>query len=432
MATEVCRIEIGDGVPNIRMSDGHSRLMALVTYRGVPLGDITIDIPGGIIRSRYLSQEIAERFSGRILQLWLKSLNGHNAPKASASIDVIVCTSDRPDDLRRCLQSLANTSYPRKSAIVVDNGSRCDVTYDIALEYGAHYVREQRRGLDFARNAGIGASDAEFLAFADDDVVVDPMWLDNIIQAFQSDPAIACVTGLTMPLELETEAQEMFERYSSGGMRRGYERRVFDRSNLLPAAAGRVGAGANMAFRSSVLKQIGGFDEALDCGTPAKAGGDTDMFYRSLRHGYKICYEPRALAWHRHRRGMDELQNQLGGYSLAVYAFLTKCLIEYGDLNALVVGYLWFKSHHLKSLAKHIRGRATMPRSFTAAELIGVLSGPAAYLRSKSYVSHIRLQQGQERRGKPNRGAMANLEHIRLAGSILARLVGRAGGRKSA
>ncbi len=319
--------------------------------------------------------------------------------------------------------------------IVVDNGSECEMTRSIARKYGACYVRENKKGLDFARNAGLRATQAEFVAFADDDVVVDQMWLDNILRAFRSDEAIACVTGLTMPLELDTEAQELFERYSDGGMRRGYERQVFDRFNLLPAAAGKAGVGANMAFRSVVLEQVGGFDEALDCGTPAMAGGDADMFYRLLRRGYKICYEPRALVWHRHRAGTDELCRQLGGYSTAVGGFLTKCLVEYGDSRALSVGYSWFRHHHLRNLALGLIGKGPMPMPLILAELRGIVLGPIAYARSKSYVSRIRLQQGLERRGFLNRRACGTLGNSGLAkrvSAVLARLSRGWRGRESA
>ena len=431
MATLVQRIELADGIPSVQAPPPYSRVMALVTLFGVPLGDLTIKAYGGTVSSHYIRDQIAERFSDRILQLWLeRRMNSedkaavHEDPPA---VDIVVCSSDRPEDLRRCLRSLSETAYAHKTVIVVDNGSQCDETRGIAHEHSARYVREEKRGLDFARNAGLSEAQADFVAFADDDVVVDGMWLDSIARAFKDDEAVACVTGLTMPFELETEAQELFERYSSGGMRRGYERRVFDRFNLPPSAAGKVGAGANMAFRTVVLRRIGGFDEALDCGTPAKAGGDTDMFYRLLRHGYKICYEPRALAWHRHRRGMDELQNQLAGYSAAVYAFLTKCVVEHHDFGALSVGGSWFKGHHLRNLALGITGRGPQPWSITLAELLGALGGPIAYLKAKSYVSRIRLQQGIEGRGRLNRSVQEpgrNGSFPRLANVILARLIG--------
>jgi hypothetical protein len=125
------------------------------------------------------------------------------------------------------------------------------------------------------------------------------------------------------------------------------------------------------------------------------------MFYRILRRGYKICYEPKALAWHRHRRSLDELRNQLGGYSIAVYAFLTKCLLEYRDLSAIRIGYSWFRNHHVKNVGRHLHGRGTMPWSLTFAELIGVPQGPIAYLKAKRYVAGIRRQgiKNAQRRG---------------------------------
>src|SRR6266567_2037807 len=82
------------------------------------------------------------------------------------------------------------------------------------------------------------------VAFNDDDALPDPNWLRVLLRNF-ADPLVVCVTGLTMPMELETEAQEWFERCSS--FVRGFTRTVYDQTRLHPLAAGKVGAGANMA-----------------------------------------------------------------------------------------------------------------------------------------------------------------------------------------
>lgn len=401
METLITKVELAEGISDIRLPKGCSKLLALVTLHGKPLGEIRLTECRDLIPSEQLAHLIAGRFSADILRSWLKSSMGYgyNRPwqESPPSISVVIPTCDRPDDLRKCLKSLSETDYENKTIIVVDNGSAADLTYDVAMEFGARYVREKKQGLDFARNAGILAAQSVIIAFADDDVVVDRMWLRSMADAFMEDSAIACVTGLTMPLELETEAQEMFEGYCDGGLRRGYEKRVFSRLNLPSSAAGKVGAGANMALRLSVLNEIGLFDEALDCGTPAKAGGDTDMFYRVLRHGYKICYEPRALSWHRHRRSIGELQRQLAGYSLAVYAFLTKCLIEYHDLQAIRAGAAWFKSHHVRNLILSFMGKHPMPRNIVVSEFVNVFRGPFAYLKSKAYAREVNALVG----GKP-------------------------------
>ena len=97
------------------------------------------------------------------------------------------------------------------------------------------------------------------------------------------DPRTLCVTGLTMPLELESEAQEWFETTNS--FTRGLRRVVHDGAVHDAFFVSRVGAGVNMALRRTVLELVGPFDEALDAGTPTKSGGDHDMFTRILLGG---------------------------------------------------------------------------------------------------------------------------------------------------
>ena len=66
-----------------------------------------------------------------------------------------------------------------------------------------------------------------------------------------------------------------------------------------------------MAYRRSVFDAVGPFDSALDVGTVTNGGGDLEMFFRVVKAGLPLLYEPRALVWHRHRRTMDELREQL-------------------------------------------------------------------------------------------------------------------------
>ena len=74
-----------------------------------------------------------------------------------------------------------------------------------------------------------------------------------------------------------------------------------------------------MAFRRTGFERFGLFDEALDAGTPARSGGDTEMFSRVLAAGLRIVYEPAALCWHRHRRTWPELCDTLYGYGAYWY-----------------------------------------------------------------------------------------------------------------
>jgi GT2 family glycosyltransferase len=64
------------------------------------------------------------------------------------------------------------------------------------------------------------------------------------------------------------------------------------------AAPWHVGSGNNFALRRDVYLGIGGCDERLGPGSPAQGGVDMDLFYRLLRSGARIRYEPDALVLH--------------------------------------------------------------------------------------------------------------------------------------
>jgi GT2 family glycosyltransferase len=197
---------------------------------------------------------------------------------------------------------------------------------------------------------------------------------------------------LTMPLELETEAQEWFERYSTFG--RGFRRAVFDRNSLNPLAAGRAGAGANMALRRSVTQLVGLFDEALDAGTPTRSGGDTEMFSHILSSGYRIVYDPAALSWHRHRRSWEELRQTLYGYGVGVYALWTRKLLLERELTVPKLAWSWFWRTQVPALVSSLLRRpASMPLDLLLAELRGCAVGPWAYLSSRRRLQRKKITQ---------------------------------------
>ena len=166
---------------------------------------------------------------------------------------------------------------------MVDNGSADDRTQEAAIIAGVRYAREDRPGLDVARNTGAKLATGEIVAYADDDVVLQPRWLERLVRAFDR-PEIAAVTGLVLPMELETEAQRHFETY--WGFGRGYRPIDFgaaffaaDRKTGCPSW--KIGAGASMAFRREIFGMLGFFDERLDVGA-AGCSGDSEYWHRVL------------------------------------------------------------------------------------------------------------------------------------------------------
>jgi hypothetical protein len=186
-----------------------------------------------------------------------------------------------------------------------------------------------------------------------------------------------------MPLELETEAQELFE-ISLGGFGRGFESRTFTSKTFSPLSAGQAGAGASMAFRRDLLLRMQLFAAELDAGTPTQSGGDTYAFYRVLSAGYTLNYSPSALAWHRHRREISALVSTLRGYTIGTYVYLLRCWLLHGELRAVQVAFSWWRNYLLRNLWRGLRQCPDAPPlAFTLSEWSGLCYAPYAYFRSR-------------------------------------------------
>ena len=277
--------------------------------------------------------EIISRFGERLWQQHLErsvwaSIADPPSP-VPTTVSVVVCTRDRTDDLRLCIESLLELESPAHEILIVDNAPGDDATARLCAEYPVTYICEPLPGQSRARNRGIIEAAGELVAFTDDDVVVDACWLNELGREFSHNLVMA-VTGYVGPRELETTAQYLFELH--GGFGRGFERREFDGAWLEPAmAAGPAGAGANSIFRRSVFQEVGLFSEDLGPGTPARAADDNDAFYRILRGGYRIVFDPSRIVWHSHRRDEKGLEKVLLDYTVSSFAFVTRCLVRHRD-----------------------------------------------------------------------------------------------------
>jgi GT2 family glycosyltransferase len=304
-------------------------------------------------------------------------------------ITVAVCTRDRAAQLAACLESLTALEYPPDllDLLVVDNAPSNEQTKEVVARYpSVRYVCEPMPGLDHARNRAVAEARGDIVAFTDDDVRVDAGWAAALSAAFEGEPDAACVTGLVVPDELDTPAQILFEQY--GGFGRGFERRVFrvdaeggQLATPLYGGTGRFGTGANMAFRRAAFDRIGRFDPALDVGTPTNGGGDLEMFFRVLKSGESLVYEPAAIVRHRHRRDYAALKTQLTNNGIGFYAYLARIGRAWPEERAAArrLGLWWFWRWSVRRLLRTFVARGAFPRDLVIAELIGSLKGASRY-----------------------------------------------------
>lgn len=374
----------------------YSSVCVFVMWNGNPLGRVDIVNQRQPISVARLSEAIVDQLA---VQLLKGILTQHSmvtdgeaaAMPASLSPDVpvsiVVATLDRPGGLRNCLRCLVAQESPRPvEIIVVDNNPASGVTPPVVAEFpGVALVSERRKGLAYARNKGIITSRGDIVIATDDDVTIPRDWLEKLLAPFvRSD--VMVVTGNVLPLELETTAQHLFEVY--GGLGRGFEPLEVDgdwfRSiRLSGVPTWKLGATANAAFRASIFSdpQIGLMDETLGPGMPSGVGEDTYLFYKVLKAGYTITYEPAAYVWHKHRRDLPAFRRQIYDYSKGHVAYHLRTLLRDHDLRALVHVAVRLPGWHVWRIICQIKDRLRGQRSDYSLSLIllemaGNLAGP--------------------------------------------------------
>ena len=405
-------------VPATRNRDGtvYTRAWALVRLHDEPLGMVELTLPEGTIAADALARAIWNALRVEIndhlhadgmAELTALDVAGVSGPaqqpcalarkRAVAGnplISVIIATRDRTESLAACLKAFEDVAYQNYEIVVVDNAPATEATAElIASHYGANprirYVREANPGLGWARNCGLRHARGEVIALTDDDVIVDRHWLSELLCGFALGNDVGCVTGLVVPQEIETPSQYWFDTHS--GFNKGFQRRVFDlRSNrpadrLFPYRTSMFGTGANMAFRATALRAVGGFDSALGAGTAAKGGEDLDIYFRIIDAGYQLVYQPSAFVHHRHRADYAALRQQFYTSGVGFTAYLTKLVVAH-PLDGVRLVLRIPSAFAFARRAQALGGSSPAvqyPSELMKVEWKGRLHGPLAYARSR-------------------------------------------------
>jgi glycosyltransferase involved in cell wall biosynthesis len=394
MAIKFIEIDLKQAIEIPTIPENTKEIWILGFWGKRPLGWMQIDLKVDKRDQTYRLMDLS-LFKKRMVNyfswdLWRLAVSGNLLNDCSSQellpISVVVCTRDRRISLERCLKSLAEQDYPNYEVIVIDNDSSDKSIKDTVANYNFRYIRENRRGLDWARNRGVQAAAHEIIAFIDDDALASPGWLRGIVLGF-ADPEIMIVTGLVLPAELKTSAQFDFEIY--GGMEKGFSRFTIHQAELLDKEkfwASGWGVGTNMAFRRRLIDMIGGFDVALDVGTPSCGGGDIEFFYRAIAAGYTLRYEPSAWVRHFHRNDKKALHRLIYNNGRSFPNYLMTIVRKQPQKRWIVLKfalYHWLFRWLIKRILSAIIRFDVRKLQFALIELWGSLSSIPAYWQAQ-------------------------------------------------
>jgi GT2 family glycosyltransferase len=391
-------VELTDPLQPIADVTGYPCTRVIVFDAGVVVGSVDLANTRGPISVTRLRDAIANAFAHDLMKRALqRQLGPGPTPSLSpdVTVSIVIATCNRPEDLRRCLTSVAAQDASRSVEVfVIDNrpgpGSP---TPSVVREFpGVVLVEERRPGLSYARNAGFAAATGDILVAIDDDVTVPPGWIERLVAPFAR-REVKAVTGHVLPVELDTPPQCQFESY--GGLGKGFQPLEVDgewfRSLRGAVPTWKLGATANAAFRATIFSdpEIGVLDEALGAGMPTGCSEDTYLFYRILKAGHTIVYHPEAWVWHRHRRDPAALRDQIRAYSKGHVAYHLTTLMRDGDVRSLVrLGYSLPKALVWRAFER-LRGRSDYPLDLILTEIAGTLAGPWALWQARRRVRRL-------------------------------------------
>lgn len=234
-------------------------------------------------------------------------------------LSLVVSTIGRPDDLARLLRSVERSTVADRVQLVVCDQSD-DRSCEQVLQRSGTTVdwvsTTSGRGASRGRNAGLRLATAPVVAFPDDNCWFPPRTLEQVLAAFEADPALAGVSG-----------QQQTEDGRPSMLRWLPRAQPVTRTNFM-----RTSIMSTMVFRRTVLDEIaahdgpGPFDEGLGVGSEGwlGAGEESDLLLRVLDAGGRVDYDPTLVVL------QDEPRDE------ADAAFERK-MLRYGCGN----GHLW-------------------------------------------------------------------------------------------
>lgn len=204
-------------------------------------------------------------------------------------ISVLIATRNRPQSLRRCLNSVTQQKYPHFEVVVLDDASDSSDVQKVVEEFkiwGVKYYRsEQSLGVAGSRNFLMHIAKGNILCIIDDDAYfTNDQALVYIAEVFRRRPEVGIAA--TKVVDYKTQYPQLLIPFP---------KTVLRRKPWLANTPGYVGyyVGTCHAIRREVIDRCGGYEELLIYGEE-----ELDLSYRAVQAGFRIWYDPRIVVHH--------------------------------------------------------------------------------------------------------------------------------------
>jgi glycosyltransferase involved in cell wall biosynthesis len=218
------------------------------------------------------------------------------------SISLIICTYNNAPLLDRVLLSISKqkTSIDCDWSVLVINNNCTDNTTEVVTNFihsgnipNLSIINEEKQGLSSARLCGIKNTTSEWIAFVDDDCLLQDNWVEEAILFAKSHPKCGAFGGKVI-LDWEVPPSEILLKYKSSfaAQDHGEEDMLIERSCIV---------GAGLVISRSAILQSGWLDKQLLSGRKGKdltSGDDSEIIIRIRQAGYEIWYSSGCILNH--------------------------------------------------------------------------------------------------------------------------------------
>ena len=214
----------------------------------------------------------------------------------SQPVSIIIVNYNAGGLLTRCLEALRKQTRRPKQIYVVDNASQDGSSDRIAADFPeVTLIRlEQNTGFAAGNNLAVHrAESCEWIALLNPDAIPEPIWLERLVAAAETNPEVACFASRMIQQRRPEYLDGTGDAYHVSGLvwRRGYDipgDNAYVRTEEVFSACA-----AAALYRRDAFEAVSGFDEDFFCYLE-----DIDLGFRLRLAGYRCLYVPDAIVHH--------------------------------------------------------------------------------------------------------------------------------------
>ncbi|MDC1023638.1 glycosyltransferase family 2 protein [Nitrosopumilus sp.] len=206
---------------------------------------------------------------------------------ALSKVSIIIVNYNGKELLKKCLDSLFKIKYDNFEVIIVDNNSTDNTIEFITKNYPSIQILKLDSNKGFAEPNNLAAkiTKGDFLLFLNNDTVVTPNFISEMMKILEHDKTIGICQSLLLKPDGSIDSSGDF--IDKLGVVYNSKTKIKEIRNISSAR------GASMLIERKIFNKLGGFDEKFFFSFE-----DVDLGWRTWILGYKVVIVPNSIVYH--------------------------------------------------------------------------------------------------------------------------------------